>query len=77
MTLDEIAREFRWDPLHDYGSALRENGKIVAVHELGIWEEDLARVMASVPDLQVLVRHRVRHDQGDWLRVDLQAKSRP
>lgn len=72
MTLDEAAKLYRWSSVHDYGSEdLDDQGKIVAIYSLGIWETDLGQIKALVPGLKVYTKRRVEHDHGDWLRVDL------
>ena len=57
--------------MHDYESATVEDGKIVAIYSLGIWEEDLLKLQAQMPRLITSTRRRIDNGHGYWLRVDL------
>jgi hypothetical protein len=71
LTLDEAAKQFRWSAVHDYRSSDSVNGKYVSIYGLGIWEADLESLRSLIPNLKVAEKHRVDHDAGTWLRVDL------
>lgn len=71
MTLDEAVRHFRWNPVHDYQSSTERDGKIVALHELGIWDNDLRALYDMVSNMRVSTIHRVDHNDGAWLRVNV------
>lgn len=71
MTLDEVAKLFRLSPSHDYGSADYRDGRIVGLRGLGIWASDLKKLRDLVPDLRLIEINRVKHLEGDWLRVDV------
>lgn len=71
MTLDEAAKFYHWSAAHDYERATIQDGKIVAIEGLGIWEEDLLQLTEEVPDLVTSTRRRVDNGMGYWLRVDL------
>lgn len=71
MTLDEIARIYRWSPVHDYGSANSVEGRLVSIYGLGIWQADLESLRSQIPNLRVLEKGHVDHHEGRWLRVDL------
>jgi hypothetical protein len=50
MTLDAVARMFRWDEIHDYQRHATEGGKVVALYGLGLYEEDARRVAELLTD---------------------------
>lgn len=72
MTLDQAAKIYQWSRSHDYTSETIEDGKIVAIEGLGLWEGDLLYLEEQIPDLGTTTRSRVDHGaNGVWLRVDL------
>lgn len=76
MTLDQAAKIYQWSKIHDYKDATIEDGKIVAIEGLGLWEGDLLYLEEKIPGLITTTRSRVDHGaNGVWLRVDLRLAS--
>lgn len=71
MTLHEAVLHFRLSPIHDFQRHDERDGKFVALYALGLWESDLQHLQEMVPDLRVRELRRTKHEDGDWLRVDV------
>lgn len=48
-TLDEVARKYRWDKIHDYKRDVKQGGRFVAIYGLGLYEEDAKAVAEALP----------------------------
>lgn len=71
MTLHEAVIRFRLSPIHDFQRHDERDGKYIALYGLGLYEADLKSLRSFVPNLAITEHHRVRHDCGTWLRVDV------